>query len=128
MNERMTKQFKLSYALTFLPAAIMLVWVLYGAIFGYKYNFISSLGNRELLYGLGGAGEVIDELGMRLLLTPVWWISLLTHVILSLHFTARTIAYKRTDSFDMSQRAQDIFSVAAVAMDVLFLLGLARRF
>ena len=117
MNERMTKQFKLSYALTFLPAAIMLVWVLYGAIFGYKYNFISSLGNRELLYGLGGAGEVIDELGMRLLLTPVWWISLLTHVILSLHFTARTIAYKR----------KDIFSVAAVAMDVLFLLGLARR-
>ena len=128
MNERMTKQFKLSYALTFLPAAIMLVWVLYGAIFGYKYNFISSLVNRELLYGLDGAGEVIDELGMRLLLTPVWWISLLTHVILSLRFTARTIAYKRTDSFDMSQRAQDIFSVAAVAMDVLFLLGLARRF
>ena len=128
MNERMTKQFKLSYALTFLPAAIMLVWVLYGAIFGYKYNFISSLGNPELLYGIEGAGEVAEELEMRLMLSPEWWISLIIHVFLSLHFIARTAAYKRVGDFDMSQRAQDIFSVASVIMDVLFLFGLARRF
>ena len=128
MNERMTKQFKLSYALTFLPAAIMLVWVLYGAIFGYKYNFISSLGNPELLYGIGGAGEVAAELEMRLMLSPEGWLSLIIHVFLSLHFIARTAAYKRVGDFNMSQRAQDIFSVASVIMDVLFLFGLARRF
>ncbi|SEL17484.1 hypothetical protein SAMN02910353_02037 [Ruminococcus sp. YRD2003] len=126
MDKRIPQQMKIAYALVFLPVAILVLWCIYAAIFGYNYDFISSLGNSKLYYGSDGINAVLDAFVMCLILTPPMWISAVIWAIASLHLAARTISYIKTRDFDMSQRSQDIFTVAVVIMNVFFIFGILR--
>ena len=117
---------KIAYALVLLPAAVLILWCVYAAFFGYNYDFISSLGDGELSYGFDGISEVIDAFVICVTFTPIMWISAIIWVITNLHLAARGIAYIKTHDFDMSQPAQDIFTIAAVLMDMMFLFGIIR--
>ena len=117
---------KIAYALVLLPAAVLIIWCIYAAFFGYNFDFISSLGNGELSYGFDGISEVINAFAICVTFTPIMWIAAVIWMITNLHLAARIIAYKKTHDFDMSQRAQDIFTVAAVLMDMMFLFGIVR--
>ncbi len=128
MKNRVTSQVRISYALTLIPLVIVVLWCIYGAVFGYNFNFITSLGNSELHYGMDGVSEVIDEVMIRFLISPAWWITFLTWAIMSLYFGVKLIISKARGSFEMSQRSQDIFSIAAVISDLFFLFGFIKRF
>ncbi|MCR5708518.1 MAG: hypothetical protein K6G82_09610 [Ruminococcus sp.] len=126
MNRRITQQMKIAYTLVLFPVAVLILWCGYAAIFGYNYDFISSLGNSKLYYGSDGINAVLDACVMCLILTPPMWISAVIWAITSLHLAVRTISYIKTRDFDMSQRSQDIFTAAVVLMDIMFLFGIAR--
>ncbi|MDO4863984.1 MAG: hypothetical protein Q4A05_07430 [Ruminococcus sp.] len=126
MNRRIPQQMKIAYALVLFPVAVLVLWSVYAAIFGYSYDFISSLGDGELSYGFDGISEVLNAFAICVVCTPLMWISAIIWVFASLHLTARGIAYIRTRSFDMSQPAHDIFTAAAALMDMMFLFGIIR--
>lgn len=126
MNRRIPQQMKIAYALVLLPAAVLVLWCIYAAFFGYNYDFISSLGSGELSYGFDGISEVIDAFAVCFLCTPIMWIAAIIWMITSLHLIARGIAYIKTRDFNMSQPAQDVFTVAVVLMDMMFLFGIIR--
>ena len=126
MNRRMPQQMKIAYALVLLPAAVLVLWCIYAAFFGYNYDFISSLDSGELSYGFDGISEVIDAFSVCFVLTPIMWIAAIIWMITNLHLAARGIAYLKTRDFDMSQPAQGIFIAAATLMDMMFLFGLIR--
>ena len=128
MKNRVTSQVRISYALTLIPLDIVVSWCIYGAVFGYNFNFISSLGNEDLHYGIEGASAVIDEVIIRFMISPAWWISFLTWAVMSLYLGVKLIIGRARGSFEMSQRAQDIFSIAAVIADLFFLFGFIKRF
>ncbi|MBR6069489.1 MAG: hypothetical protein IKP78_02705 [Ruminococcus sp.] len=126
MNRRIPQQMKIACALVLLPVAVLILWCVYAAIFGYNYDFISSLGSGELRYGFDGISEVINAFEICVIYTPIMWIAAIIWVITSLHIIARGIACIKTRSFDMSQPAQDLFTAAAALMDMMFLFGIIR--
>ena len=126
MDKRIPQQMKIAYALVLFPVVVLILWCGYAAIFGYNYDFISSLGNSKLYYGSEGINAVLDAFVMCLILTPPMWISAVIWAITSLHFAVRTISYIKTWDFDMSQRSQDIFTAAVVIMNVFFIFGILR--
>ena len=126
MNRRIPQQMKLAYALVLFPVAVLILWCTYAALYGYNYDFIPSLGNDKLSYGLDGVSEVLDAFTICVICTPFMWIGAIIWIFTSLHLIARGIAYIRTSNFDMSQRAQDIFIAAASLMDVMFIFGIIR--
>lgn len=126
MDKRIPQQMKIAYSLVLFPVAVLILWCGYAAIFGYNYDFISSLGNSKLYYGSEGISEVLDAFLISVGCTPIMWISAIIWVIASLHLIARGIAYIKTGTFDMSQPAQDVFTAAVVLMDMMFLFGIAR--
>ena len=70
MNRRIPPQMKIAYTLVLFPVAVLILWCGYAAIFGYNYDFISSLGNSKLYYGSDGINAVLDAFVMCLILTP----------------------------------------------------------
>ena len=117
---------KIAYALVFVPAAVLIIWCICGAVFGYKFEFISSLSDHKLRYGADAVSEVIDALVICTICTPIMWIAAAVWIFTNLHFVARITAYIKTRNFDMSQLAQDVFTIAVVIMDMMFLFGILR--
>ncbi|MBO7473385.1 MAG: hypothetical protein J6U00_05195 [Ruminococcus sp.] len=126
MNRRIPQQMKIAYALVLFPVAILVIWCIYAAFYGYNYDFIPSLGNGELSYGFDGISEVLNAFILCVGCTPFMWIGAIIWIFTSLHFVARSIAYIWTKNFDMSQHAQDIFIASAALMDVMFIFGIIR--
>lgn len=123
--KKMPIQMKISYALVFFPIVILILWCIYAAIFGYSYDFITSLGNDDLYYGFEGVEEALDAFMICLLFKPNMWISAIIWLFSIFHFAARSIALIYTRNFDMSTCAQNIFTVAVVIMNIGFLFGIS---